>query len=115
MRLVRIPRVMRLTRHGQGRGCQERPRRGPFRGRNSFVLRSLPMLRYPLGSVVFLLGLLIFNPLAPQVLMAQTQGPQHVPVPVPPPTKRPSSAKKDRSAFPLVPAFKDIAKEVGLT
>src|SRR5437016_4944588 len=45
-------------------------------------------------------------------LTAQTQGPQRVPVPTPP--KRPPQAKRDRSTFPPVPVFKDIAQEVGL-
>jgi len=36
-------------------------------------------------------------------------------VPVPPPTKRAPSAKKERSGLPPVPVFKDIAKEVGVT
>src|SRR5260370_4852597 len=88
---------------------------GLFRRRNSFVLKSPLMLGYPWGSIVLLLGFLISNPVAPQVLEAQTQGPQRVPVPVPPPPKRASSAKKDRSGFPPGPVFKDIAKEVGLT
>jgi hypothetical protein len=34
---------------------------------------------------------------------------------VPPPAKRPSQEKKDRSGLPPVPVFKDIAKDVGLT
>jgi len=46
-------------------------------------------------------------------LTAQTQGPQRVPVPVPP-VKRSPSPKKDRTALPPVPTFKDIAQEVGL-
>ncbi len=79
------------------------------------MLKSPLMLGYPSGSKVLLLCLLIFNPLAPQILAAQTQGPQRVPVPVPPPSKRAPSAKKDRTSLPRVPVFKDIAKEVGLT
>ena len=45
-------------------------------------------------------------------LLAQTQGPQRVPVPIP--SKRPSQTKKDKSTLPPVPIFKDIAAEVGL-
>src|SRR5215471_7549310 len=48
-------------------------------------------------------------------LVAQAQGPKTVPVPVTPPAKRPPLGKKDRSAFPSVPTFKDIGKELGLT
>jgi enediyne biosynthesis protein E4 len=48
-------------------------------------------------------------------LTAQMQGPQSVPMPVAPPSKRPPQSKRDRSAFPAIPMFKDIAKEVGLT
>src|ERR1700687_6110931 len=73
------------------------------------------MLGYPSGSKVLLLCFLIFNSVAPQVLAAQAQGPQRVPVPVPPPAKGVPSARKDRSGFPPVPVFKDVAKEVGLT
>jgi len=41
---------------------------------------------------------------------SQQAGSARVPLP-----KLPSPAKKDRSTLPLVPVFKDIAKEVGLT
>jgi hypothetical protein len=58
--------------------------------------------------------LLIFS-LAPNAAGLQTQGPQSVPMPVPQPAKRIPAVKKDRSGFPPVPIFKDIAKEVGIT
>src|SRR5260370_29042541 len=45
---------------------------------------------------------------------ALAQGPQRVPVLVPP-VKRPPTGKKDRSGFPPIPTFKDIAQNVGLT
>jgi hypothetical protein len=73
------------------------------------------MLGYPSGSKVLLFCFLIFNSVAPQVLGAQAQGPQRVPVPPRPPAKGVPPAKKDRSGFPPVPVFKDIAKDVGLT
>src|ERR1700682_2740349 len=58
--------------------------------------------------VLFILGLLTFKSLA-----AQSQGPQRVPVPIPPSAKRPP--KKDHSGFPPVPTFKDVAAQLGLT
>src|SRR5689334_7525629 len=63
-------------------------------------------------SFVLLMSLLVFIPL-PNHLFAQ--GPQRVPVPVPPPAKRAPQDKKDRSALPPIPAFKDVAEGVGLT
>src|SRR2546423_1665843 len=65
------------------------------------------MFGYPSKFLVFLIWL--FS------LAVQAQGPQNVPVPVPKPVKRAPSAKKDLRAFPPVPTFKDVAKEVGLT
>jgi hypothetical protein len=59
--------------------------------------------------------LLVFPPLSIHLLFARTQGPQQVPVPVPPPAKRSPQEKKNRSGLPPVPIFKDIAKELGLT
>jgi enediyne biosynthesis protein E4 len=79
------------------------------------VLKLPLMLRYSSGSIVLLLCFLILKSVVPHVLASQAQGPQRVPVPVAPPTKRVPSANKDRSGFPLVPVFKDIAKDVGLT
>src|SRR6266704_1652249 len=73
------------------------------------------MTGYPPRSIVFLIFLSILAPLIPMVLTAHPQGPQRVPVPVPPPAKRSAQEKKDRSGLPPVPAFKDITKEVGLT
>ncbi|HXM93377.1 MAG TPA: CRTAC1 family protein [Candidatus Dormibacteraeota bacterium] len=78
------------------------------------MLKSAHMLGYPSRFLVILICFLIFSPASSKVLAAQTQGPQRVPVPVPPPVKRSPAAKKDRSGFPPVPVFKDIAKEVGL-
>src|SRR5215472_15621575 len=65
------------------------------------------MLGYSLKSPLVLSSFLIL------AVAAQAQGPRSVPVPVPP--KRAPATKKDRSGFPPVPMFKDIAKEVGLT
>src|SRR5205085_4879477 len=59
-------------------------------------------------SFVLLICFFIFS------LAAEGQGPKAVPAPVSP-AKRPPSSRKDRSALPPVPVFKDIAKEVGLT
>src|SRR5215471_17371140 len=67
------------------------------------------MSRYPSKSCLFFVCFLLCS------FVAQAQGPKTVPVPVPQPAKRPPAAKKDRSALPPVPTFKDIAKEVGLT
>src|ERR1700724_3820251 len=75
---------------------------------------KLLILVYPPRSLLLPICLLILS-LTPRVLSAQAGGPQRVPVPVPPPAKRAASGKKDRSALPPVPTFKDIAKEVGLT
>jgi hypothetical protein len=72
------------------------------------------MSRYPSISSVGVVGFLIFG-IASAALTAQAQGPQSVPVPVTPPAKRTPSGKTDRSGFPPVPMFKDIAQEVGLT
>ena len=62
-----------------------------------------------------LLSILVVFLAFPAASQAQAQGPQRVPVPVPPPAKRSAQEKKDRSGLPPVPAFKDIAKDVGLT
>jgi len=65
------------------------------------------MFGYPVRFSILLICFLIFR------LASEAQGPKTVPAPVSP-AKRSSPAKKDRSAFPPVPMFKDIAKEVGL-
>jgi hypothetical protein len=65
--------------------------------------------------VVPLTLLLVFGLLSLPLPFAQAQGPQRVPVPVPPVAKRSPQDKKDRSALPPIPIFKDVAKEVGLT
>ena len=62
------------------------------------------MTGYPPRSIAFPIFFLILGPLIPVLLTAHPQGPQRVPVPVPPPVKRPQ-ANKDRSAFPPVPVF----------
>jgi hypothetical protein len=51
---------------------------------------------------------------APGFVAGQATGPQRVPIP--PPTSRISASKSkiDRSTLPPVPAFKDIAKDVGV-
>jgi len=84
-----------------------------FGEEKSSMLKSL-ILVYLSRSRVVLICFLILS-LTPQVLTAQAQGPQRVPVPVQPPVKRTPAGKKDRSELPPVPTFKDIAKEVGLT
>ena len=43
----------------------------------------------------------------------QSQGPQRVPVPLPPSAK--SRSKKNHTGFPPIPVFKDVAQELGLT
>jgi hypothetical protein len=63
---------------------------------------------------VLLISLLVFAPLALH-LFAQTQGPQRVPVPVPPPVRRPPQGNNDHRFLSPVPTFKDVAKELGLT
>jgi enediyne biosynthesis protein E4 len=68
-----------------------------------------------LCSGILFISLLVLSPLFGPLLFAQTQGPQSVPVPVPPPAKRSPQEKKDRSGLPPIPAFKDVAKDVGLT
>ena len=70
------------------------------------------MTGYPLRSRVFLLFLFFVGPVIPMVLTAHPQGPQRVPVPVPP--VKGSPQKKDHSGFPPVPVFKDVAAEVGI-
>src|SRR5262249_37961199 len=64
-----------------------------------------------LGVLFGLISLLVFSPAMHQMLLAQTQGPQKVPVPAP--VKRLPTSKK--WPLPPVPRFKDVAKEVGLT
>ncbi|PYV76504.1 MAG: hypothetical protein DMG97_04040, partial [Acidobacteria bacterium] len=69
----------------------------------------------PRRILALVTSLLLFGPLPRPLLFAQAQGPQRVPVPVPPPAKRSTQEKKDRSALSPIPTFKDIAKDVGLT
>src|SRR5881392_2179771 len=69
----------------------------------------------PRRTLSLLTSLLFFSPLFLPFLLTQAQGPQRVPVPVPPPAKRSSNEKKDRSGLPPIPTFKDVAKDLGLT
>src|SRR5258708_33052959 len=68
---------------------------------------------YPRRFIFVLAFLVILGPLILKALAAQSQGPQRVPVPIPPVAKRPP--KKDHTGFPPVPTFKDVAAELGLT
>src|SRR5712672_4296870 len=52
--------------------------------------------------------------LTPTLLLAQAEGPQHVPIPPALTKPTPGKHKTDRSLLPPVPVFKDIAKQVGL-
>ena len=72
------------------------------------------MTGYRSRAIVFSI-FLILAPLIPLVPTVHAQGPQRVPVPVPPRANRPPQQKKDRGSLPPVPVFKDIAKDVGLT
>src|SRR2546429_4103686 len=69
----------------------------------------------PRRTLALLTSLLVFGPLPRPLLFSQAQGPQRVPAPVPRPAKRSPQDKKDRSALPPIPIFKDVAKDVGLT
>src|SRR5712671_1154057 len=53
--------------------------------------------------------------LTPALLLAQAEGPQHVPIP--PALTKPSAGKHktDRSLLPPVPLFRDVAKQRGVT
>lgn len=62
-------------------------------------------------STGFLIFLAVLGTLLPLILIAQPQGPQRVPVPVP---IKGAPQKKEHIGFPPVPMFKDIAAEVGL-
>jgi hypothetical protein len=57
--------------------------------------------------------LLALTLLAPSLAAAQAAGPQTVRIP--PPVAKAAKPKTDRSNFPPVPVFKDIAKDVGVT
>ncbi|HEY6265579.1 MAG TPA: FG-GAP-like repeat-containing protein [Candidatus Acidoferrum sp.] len=57
--------------------------------------------------------LLALTLLAPSLVSAQAAGPQTVRIP--PPVAKAAKPKTDRSNFPPVPVFKDIAKDVGVT
>ncbi len=71
------------------------------------------MSAYPRRSIFCLALVLLLAPLILKSLPTQSQGPQRVPVPIPPSAKRP--ARKDHTGFPPVPTFKDVAAELGLT
>ena len=57
--------------------------------------------------------LLALTLLAPTLVFAQVAGPQTVRIP--PPVAKAAKPRTDRSNFPPVPVFKDIAKDVGVT
>src|SRR5258708_36803404 len=69
------------------------------------LLRSFPT---PTISIALLL-------LAPTMLLAQAQGPQHVPIPPVLTKPTPGKHKTDRSLLQLVPVFRDVAKQLGVT
>src|SRR5437868_13148024 len=70
-----------------------------LRGKKLSMFRPY-MSGYSTKSSVLLICFLIFS------LAAKGQGPKAVPAPVSP-AKRPPSSRKDRSALPPVPVFKD--------
>lgn len=70
------------------------------------------MSGYRLRSWMFVILLVVLSPLVAKLVIAQSQGPQRVPVPVPP--IKGSPQKKEHVGFPPVPSFKEIAPEVGL-
>jgi hypothetical protein len=53
--------------------------------------------------------------LTPTLLLAQTEGPQHVPIPPVLTKPVPGKRKTDRSLLPPVPVFRDVAKQLGVT
>src|SRR5712672_4616133 len=53
--------------------------------------------------------------LTPTLLLAQAEGPQHVPIPPALTKPTPGKHKTDRSLLPPVPVFRDIAKQLGVT
>src|SRR5258705_4379247 len=52
--------------------------------------------------------------LTPALLSAQTEGPQHVPIPPAITKPSPGKHKTDRSLLPPVPVFRDVAKQLGV-
>src|SRR2546425_42084 len=73
------------------------------------------MLRYRPRSCPFVICFLVLSSVAAVALAAQSHAFQAARVPVPKPAPGVSRPKTDRSGFPSVPVFKDIANEVGLT
>src|SRR2546427_709610 len=73
------------------------------------------MLRYQPRSYPFVICFLVLSSVAAVALAAQSHAFQAARVPVPKPAPGVSRPKTDRSGFPPVPVFKDIANEVGLT
>src|SRR6267378_3009782 len=73
------------------------------------------MLRYRPRSCPFVICFLVLSSVAAVALAAQSHAFQAARVPVPKPAPGVSRPKTDRSGFPPVPVFKDIANEVGLT
>jgi enediyne biosynthesis protein E4 len=69
------------------------------------------MFRSESRCFLFIL-IILFASTAASLAQAPSQQPGTVRVPLP---KFPAPAKKDRSALPSVPVFKDLAKDVGLT
>src|SRR6267154_884270 len=53
--------------------------------------------------------------LTPTLLLAQAEGPQHVPIPPTLTKPSPGKHKIDRSILPPVPVFRDVAKQLGVT
>src|SRR5258708_15569533 len=53
--------------------------------------------------------------LTPALLLAQAEGPQHVPIPPAVTKPTPGKHKTDRSLLPPVPVFRDVAKQLGVT
>ena len=72
------------------------------------------MLRYLPRSCPFVICFLVLSSVAAVALAVQSHAFQ-ARVPVPKPAPGVSRPKTDRSGFPPVPVFKDIANEVGLT
>ena len=72
------------------------------------------MTGYSPRPISLLILFLVLVPVILKALPQPQQGPQRVPVPIPPSARR-AQAKKDHSGFPPVPQFKDIAAEAGLT
>ncbi len=73
------------------------------------------MFGNPLGRFLLHLCVSVFVSVAPQLVYAQAGGPQRVPVPPPLAKPNASKPKTDRSVLAPIPAFKDVAKQLGVT